>query len=377
MRWTVWVVAGLALGCGGSTDEGLGGTGAKAGAGGATTGGSGGAITGGSGGATTGGSGGAITGGSGGATTGGSGGTATGGSGGTATGGSGGATTGGSGGATTGGSGGTATGGSGGTATGGGGGTGGSVGCSTACGLNTCCGDKCVNTDNDIKNCGSCGKVCPGTHPFCDMGSCKATPPCDGGIACIGTKFCCGSQCCDMDQLCCDVPASVSMGLKCVTPVGGTCPMGCKGCACNSPDTPIATPAGERAIETLCPGDLVYSVHRGALRAVPVSRVVRQAAPNHVVVEVRLASGATLHVSPAHPTADGRSFGELRAGDQLDGVAVVGARLVPFRHAHTVDILPESDTGTYYAGGVLIGSTVVGAGAATRVSGAALAPVSR
>lgn len=105
-------------------------------------------------------------------------------------------------------------------------------------------------------------------------------------------------------------------------------------------------------------GDLVYSVNRGVQRAVPVSAVHRVRADHHSVVRVRLASGVVLEVSPAHPTADGRTFGSLRRGDFLDGLEVESAELVAYRHDYTYDILPDSDSHAYYAGGVLVGSTL-------------------
>jgi hypothetical protein len=69
-------------------------------------------------------------------------------------------------------------------------------------------------------------------------------------------------------------------------------------------------------------------------------------------------SGAVLEISGVHPTADGRTLGALRVGDELDGLRVVGASVIPFAHDATYDILPDSDTGTYFAAGVLIGSTL-------------------
>ena len=63
-------------------------------------------------------------------------------------------------------------------------------------------------------------------------------------------------------------------------------------------------------------------------------------------------------MSPGHPTADSRTFGDLAAGDLLDGVAIERAELIPYRHPFTHDILPDSDTGTYFAAGVLVGSTL-------------------
>lgn len=223
-----------------------------------------------------------------------------------------------------------------------------------------CCGAACVNKANDIHNCGSCGNVCPGPAPYCDNGTC-GTPPCDPSTGCAGGQLCCATQCCAAGQLCCTVPGPVGDTTACQAPTAeGTCPTGCTSCVCASPDTPIATPSGDRPIASLAVGDLVYSVDGAALRAVPILEVHRVAAPNHRVVRVVLESGAVLEISPAHPTADGRTFAQLAAGDRLDGVAVVEARTIPYRHAFTHDVLPASDTGTYVAGGVVIGSTLRG-----------------
>jgi hypothetical protein len=127
---------------------------------------------------------------------------------------------------------------------------------------------------------------------------------------------------------------------------------------CASPVTPIGTPDGDRAIASLKVGDLVYSVDRDELRAVPIREIRRMAVIHHHVMQVRLSNGAELDISAPHPTADGRSFGQLRAGDMIDGVGVVSAQSVPYAYDFTYDILPDSDTGTYVAGGALIGSTL-------------------
>lgn len=257
-----------------------------------------------------------------------------------------------------------ATGGSGGTA--GAGATGGAAGAGATGACNaencqfTCCGDACVNTDNDIKNCGSCGNVCgESASPFCDAGTCAPAPPCDGPL-CGPAGTCCGTSCCQPGELCCDVPGPVETGITCVTPINGTCPPGCKDCKCNAPDTAIATPSGERAIADLRAGDLVYSVHQNAVVAVPITRVQSVDAPKHRVVELELDNGRFLHVSAAHPTADGRNVGQLAAGDRIDGVAVVSSTLVPLREQKTFDILPASDTGIYFAAGVSLKSTLAG-----------------
>ena len=113
-----------------------------------------------------------------------------------------------------------------------------------------------------------------------------------------------------------------------------------------------------RRIADLSVGDRVYSVDNGRIAAVPILRTQRVPAPGHVVRRIELASGEVVEMSNDHPTADGRTFGEIAEGDSFDGVAVVAASTVPFAHAFTVDILPGSDSGTYYAAGVLVGSTM-------------------
>jgi hypothetical protein len=153
----------------------------------------------------------------------------------------------------------------------------------------------------------------------------------------------------------------------------GTCPPGCTACKCNPVGTRIAGPGGERRIETLTVGEMVYSVDGGQLVAVPIRAVHRQPAHDHVMVRVTLADGAEVRESPRHPTADGRLFLALRPGDALDGRRVVTVETVPYDGAATYDLLPESDSGAYFADGVLVGSTLAVAAAPVT---AALAPIS-
>jgi len=105
----------------------------------------------------------------------------------------------------------------------------GDAGCSPACRLGfTCCNGQCVNDKNDILNCGMCGRVCTGSHPYCNNGTC-GTPPCNG-VLCPVSEFCCGTQCCTQGDLCCDVPGPILTGPHCTAPVNGTCPVGCPLC---------------------------------------------------------------------------------------------------------------------------------------------------
>jgi hypothetical protein len=152
-----------------------------------------------------------------------------------------------------------------------------------------------------------------------------------------------------------------SIGPRCTDPIGGTCPKGCPECICASPDTPIATPEGTKAIANLRVGDLVYSVVHGKVAAVPIRRIRRVPAHDHTVARLVMESGVVLEISGVHPTADGRTIGALRAGDEVDGVRVRDARVIPYRFDATYDILPASDSGAYFAGGILIGSTMADA----------------
>jgi hypothetical protein len=50
--------------------------------------------------------------------------------------------------------------------------------------------------------------------------------------------------------------------------------------------------------------------------------------------------------------------GDLRPGDAFDGSRVVGATPVPYGGSVTYDLLPSGPTGTYFADGVLLASTL-------------------
>ena len=132
----------------------------------------------------------------------------------------------------------------------------------------------------------------------------------------------------------------------------------CFACECASPDTPIATPNGERPLAELREGDLVYSVHGSEIRAVPIARVHRVPVSNHRVLRLTFAGGGVIEMSAGHPTADGRALAALRRGDDLAGATVLDVQSVPYAHAYTYDILPASESGAYFASGVLVGSTL-------------------
>jgi len=141
-----------------------------------------------------------------------------------------------------------------------------------------------------------------------------------------------------------------------------SCQQNNMGGVCASPDTPIATPNGERSIADIRVNDWVYSVDRDGIKAVRVARVIRRPVRNHHVIRVMIDAGRNLEISAPHPTADGRTFGDLRVSDLLDGNRIQSVEVIDYAHEYTYDILPDSDTGLYFAGGMLIGSTIASGG---------------
>jgi len=137
-----------------------------------------------------------------------------------------------------------------------------------------------------------------------------------------------------------------------------SCQQNNSGGVCASPDTQIATPTGERSIADIRVSDWVYSVDGNSVRAVRVARVIRRPVHNHHVIRVTTAEGQVLQISAPHPTADGRTFGDLRSSDLLDGQRLQSVEVIDYVHQYTYDILPDSDTGFYFASGMLIGSTI-------------------
>lgn len=123
--------------------------------------------------------------------------------------------------------------------------------CSPACGFGrTCCGNVCVNTENDPTNCGACGVTCSDPTPYCG-GSCQPIPCGLDGGSCGGGGFCCGASCCNTGQLCCDPQGPVSGAPQCFTPTVSepTCPQGCAPqCASDRNLKRDITPADERAV---------------------------------------------------------------------------------------------------------------------------------
>jgi len=75
-------------------------------------------------------------------------------------------------------------------------------------------------------------------------------------------------------------------------------------------------------------------------------------------VRVVLADGRSVSASAKHPSASGLMLGEYRTGDVLDGAVVVSVENLDYDGEATYDLLPEGETGCYWANGILLKSTL-------------------
>lgn len=129
---------------------------------------------------------------------------------------------------------------------------------------------------------------------------------------------------------------------------------------CLAASTLIATPDGPVRVTDIHAGTVVWTqAADGSRVAEPVLEEGSMEAPaGHMVVDLALADGREVWVSPGHRTADGRSVGSIRVGDSLDGSVVARAQLVPYSGQRTYDLLPAGPTGRYWANGILLSSTL-------------------
>jgi hypothetical protein len=146
-----------------------------------------------------------------------------------------------------------------------------------------------------------------------------------------------------------------------VVTVSSSTPTGAPNCPiCLAAATLISTPNGDVRVTDITPGMLVWTSSAGGARvAAPVLEVGSTEVPaGHVMVHLVLSDGRELRASPGHRTADGRPLGSLAAGDALDGSRITRWEQVPYSGDRTYDLLPAGATGTYWANGILLSSTL-------------------
>jgi len=137
--------------------------------------------------------------------------------------------------------------------------------------------------------------------------------------------------------------------------VHGCYPAGCPVPICLSAETRIKTPTIEKVVTDLKESDFVIS-DNGKL--VKIKKTSKTEAKKHKILKITFHDATTLEISPNHPTSDRKLFKELKIGDLIGGKQIIEIKEILYKYKYTYDILPDSETGNYYANGVLIGSTL-------------------
>jgi hypothetical protein len=129
---------------------------------------------------------------------------------------------------------------------------------------------------------------------------------------------------------------------------------------CLARGTPIDGPDGPIPVDRLRLGDSIWTLDRAGRRvAGTVMALGSTPAPvDHKVIEVTLADGRSVTASAKHPLAGGRSIGELRIGDVIDGRAVTSVKTHAYDGGSTFDLVVSGETGIYLAGGIPLRSTL-------------------
>lgn len=129
---------------------------------------------------------------------------------------------------------------------------------------------------------------------------------------------------------------------------------------CLSVTDRIGTPTGSVPVAQIKPGMHVWSTDRRGRRiSVKVLRVHHTAVPStHLMVRLHLADGRTVLASLGHPLPSGQAIKTLAVGQRFEGTRVVSDARVRYGRPYTYDLLPAGPTHTYYADGVLLGSTL-------------------
>ncbi len=218
-------------------------------------------------------------------------------------------------------------------------------------------------------------KVIRGVCKLSEGDYCQNANDCYIGLICHGNK--CTSQinegsCTGLDDKSCP------NGYKCVQACGppiaraGDQPPGyfCKveelankprNCPiCLASNTQISTPTGDINVKDLKVGMKVYSTNRFGQRIIAdVIKISNTPTPiTHKVVHLVLTDGRQLWVSPNHPTVSSLEVGQLQVGQSYNSSVILIAELIPYWDNKTYDLLPNSDTGFYYANGILMGTTL-------------------
>ncbi len=181
-----------------------------------------------------------------------------------------------------------------------------------------------------------------------------------------------GSNCCSPDQISqgyscirdCGPPVvrvgDPTPGYSCLDPaqIASRQQYGCPRCLAEN--TNIFTPEGDINVKDIKTGMVVWSFNsKGEKISVPVIDINSvPAVKDQKIYHLSLSDGRQLYISQNHPTIMGIPVSLLKIGQIYDGAKIVTKDLIPYTGSKTYDLLPDSDTGYYYANGILVGSTL-------------------
>lgn len=129
---------------------------------------------------------------------------------------------------------------------------------------------------------------------------------------------------------------------------------------CLSHGTLIDTLNGPLPVENIHPGMMVWTLDpQGNRILAPVIKTSSTPVPPlFQVVKITLSDNRTVTASPVHPSSDWRPLADYRPGDILDGSPVTRLERTVYDGSSTYDLLPAGGTGLYWAGGILLGTTI-------------------
>lgn len=133
-------------------------------------------------------------------------------------------------------------------------------------------------------------------------------------------------------------------------------------CRCLAPYTLIATPEGDKPLQEMKEGDTVWTIDDSGVKVSKPILQIQQVTVgnNHLMLNIHLADGRKLEVSPLHPNKDGKALSDLKPGDKLDGSKISKMFWTHYQDTETWDLLPAGGSGLYWANGILIASTMKG-----------------
>lgn len=155
-------------------------------------------------------------------------------------------------------------------------------------------------------------------------------------------------------------PKAIVVPIKLGVWGGSGCTSSCIS-TCLHPSTLISTPYGEKKVKSIKVNDKIWTIDKygakieGKIESVNKSRT----SPTHYLIHLVLSDGREVTVSPLHPLSDyANEFRNLKKNEIYDGAIIVSVNHNYYPNQYTHDILPSGDTGSYWANGILMGSTL-------------------